>query len=139
MKKLFSIIFTALIILSGVHLSVDTHLCGGKVAFVKWSVVGEFANCGMEMLSQTDHTANTVVTKSCCKDEISFFTVDSNYNSSTFQIQEPAQQLIQLFYVPQSAVGYSFNEFTVRNTNVLPPGKYIPSAVSLPDICVFLI
>ena len=37
MKKLFSILFAAMILLSGMHLSLATHLCGGEISAVKLS------------------------------------------------------------------------------------------------------
>ncbi|MHB9141190.1 MAG: HYC_CC_PP family protein, partial [Paludibacter sp.] len=78
MKKLFSILFAALILLSGMHLTLATHLCGGEVSAVKLSFIHEKASCGM--CEEQTATANTAVsTEGCCKDEMSFYAVDSNY------------------------------------------------------------
>ncbi len=139
MKKLFSIVFAALILLSGMHLSLATHICGGELAAVKWSLVDEKASCGMAIDKQINTTANTITAESCCKDETSFFAVDSNYNPSTIQINEPVNQLLQVFYIPET-IGFQFsNTRSSVNATIQPPGKFIASAVSLPDICVFRI
>lgn len=139
MKKLLSILFAGMILLSGMHLSMATHLCGGELAAVKWSVLDEKAGCGMEMVKPVHSSQKSFEAESCCKDEISFLTVDSNYNPSTIQLNTPVNQLMQVFYIPTS-IGIQFiNTNRSSNTNVQPPGKFIASAVNLPDICVFLI
>ena len=139
MKKLFSILFASLIILTGMHLSVATHLCAGEVAAVKWSLSDEKASCGMEMATPVSSSDKNIQAENCCKDEISFYAVDSNYNPSTLQINKPVNQLLQVFYIP-SDLGILFGITNPSsNTNIQPPGKSIASAVSLPDICVFLI
>ena len=139
MKKLLSILFAAVIMLSGMHLSLATHECGGELAAVKWSLSEEKASCGMEMPKPNNSSEKTIIPESCCKDEISDFAVDHNYNPSTLQVNEPTFHLLQVFLIPEntgsSAIATSFS----HNTNVQPPGNYIASAVSLPDICVFLI
>jgi len=73
------------------------------------------------------------------KDEISFYAVDNNYQTSTIQINKPGDQILQVFYIP-TTLGIEFvNAKSTTHTHVQPPGKFIASAVSLPDICVFLI
>jgi hypothetical protein len=139
MKKLFSILFAAMIVLTGMHLSVATHLCAGEIAAVKWSLSDEKASCGMEMVQQTNCSEKSYSSENCCKDEISFYTVDTNYNPSTIQINKPVNQLLQVFYIPTD-FGILFGTTSQSsNTNIQPPGIYFASAVSLPDICVFLI
>ena len=139
MKKLFSIVFAALLLLSGMHLSMATHYCGGEIAAVKWSLVDEKATCGMEMVPQTIPTGKSFEAESCCKDEMSFLAVDNNYNPSTLQINKPVDQLLQVFYIPQTIGLQTIDSNYSSNAHVRPPGKYFASAVSLPDICVFLI
>ena len=139
MKKLFSILFAGMILLSGMHLSIASHFCGGQLAAVKWSVLDEKAGCGMEMVKPVQSTQKSVEAESCCKDEMTFYTVDTNYNPSTIQTHEPEHHLMQVFYIPLS-LGIQFkNTSHSTNTHVQPPGIYLASAVNLPDICVFLI
>jgi hypothetical protein len=139
MKKLFSILFAAMIVLSGMHLSFAMHVCSGELAAVKWSLSEEKASCGMEMPKQIHSDKQSISAESCCKDEISDFAVDNNYNPSTLQINEPTFHLLQVFLVPESIGSLTLSASFSNNTNVQPPGKYLASAVSLPDICVFLI
>ncbi|MHB9056676.1 MAG: HYC_CC_PP family protein [Paludibacteraceae bacterium] len=139
MKKLFSLFFAAMILLSGMHLSLDSHYCEGELAAVKLSVDNEKAACGMEMTGETNSDKPVVSDESCCKDEMSVFTVDSNYHPASLQMNEPAKQLLQVFYIPPT-IGIQFNHTnSTLNANVQPPGKFIACAVSLPDICVFRI
>ena len=98
MKKLFSLLFAAMIVLSGMHLSLATHLCGGELSAEKLSFTAEKAGCGMktdEKASTTEKSFNAV---SCCKDVVSFYAVDTNYNPSTLQLNKPVHQLLQAFY-----------------------------------------
>jgi hypothetical protein len=139
MKKVFSILFAALILLSGMHLSLAMHLCGGEISAVKVSFTHEKAGCGMCMSEQTTPAQKSFDAESCCKDELSFFAVDNNYNPSTTQLNQPVKQLLQIFEIPKT-IGIQFlHTNSASNTNVQPPGNYIASAVSLPDICVFRI
>ncbi|MDD4992686.1 MAG: hypothetical protein PHR83_10670 [Paludibacter sp.] len=138
MKKLFSIVFAALILLSGMHLSFAAHLCGGEVSAVKLSFTHEKAGCGM-CAAETAPADKTVSNEGCCKDEMSFYAVDSNYSPSTLQINHTANQLLQVFDIPKAVGIHSIYTNSATNANVQPPGNYIASAVSLPDICVFRI
>ena len=139
MKKLFSIVFAAMILLSGMHLSLATHLCGGEISAVKFSFDHEKASCGMCAEKQAVPSHKTVGSESCCKDEMSFLSVDNNYSPSTLQVNHSANQLLQVFDIPK-AFGIQFlHTNSTSNINVQPPGNYIASAVSLPDICVFRI
>lgn len=138
MKKLISILFATLILLSGMHLSVATHWCGGEVSQVKLSFAHENATCGM--CGENESTPLTgVSTEGCCKDKMSFFVVDSNFSPSIFQTNQSANQLLQVFDIPRT-IGIQFlHTNSIKNTNVQPHGNYIANAVSLPDICVFRI
>ena len=137
MKKLFSISFAFLILLSGLHLSVATHMCGGQVAEVKWSFSEEKATCGMENTNQT-HPLPKGISSGCCKDEIANYTVDNNYNSSSYQISV-IKKLLQVFLIPVNFSLQSIIESNSLYSNVSPHDNLLASAVSLADICVFRI
>ena len=139
MKKLLSILFAVMILLSGMHLSLATHLCGEKFSTVKISFSYEKASCGMCLEKKTTSTEKRVSTEGCCKDELSTLAVDNNYSPSTLQINEPAKQLLQIFNIPKT-IGIQFvHTNSTSNMNVQPAHKFIASAVNLPDICVFRI
>ena len=138
MKKLFSIVFAAMILLSGMHLSLATHLCGGEISAVKLSFDREKASCGM-CATEANPQEKNISPESCCKDEISFLAVDNNYSPSTIQINHTANQLLQVFNIPQTIGIVSIHTNSATNANVQQPGNYIAAAVSLPDICVFRI
>ncbi len=139
MKKIFSILFAAMILLSGMHLSIATHYCGGEISQVMLSFSHENASCGMCGEKETTTIEKNVSNEACCKDEMSFYVVDSNYNPSTLQINYNANQLLHVFDIPKTIGIQSTHTNSTSNTNVQPPGNYIASAVHLPDICVFRI
>ncbi|MHB9142260.1 MAG: HYC_CC_PP family protein [Paludibacter sp.] len=136
MKKLFSILFAALILLSGMHLSMASHYCEGELTAVKWSLDDEKASCGMA----TDHqTIPNGYSAECCQDQLAFYEVDNNYNPASFQLNQPTDQLLQVFYIPETSGLLLHSTKLSSKTNVQPPGKFFACAVSLPDICVFRI
>ena len=139
MKKLFSILFAGIILLSGMNFSFAKHLCGGEISAVKFSVTDEKASCGMERIENNCPTQKSFEAENCCKDEITFLTVDKNYNPSTFQLNQPTDQLMQVFYIPEKLGSLLHSPKHSSKTNVQPPGKFLACAVSLPDICVFRI
>lgn len=138
MKKVFSIVFASIVLLSGMHLSIATHYCGGELAQVKVSFTHENASCGM-CEEETDYSAQTLSNESCCRNELAYFVVDTNFNASTFQISKPAHSLLQVFDIPKTIGILSSHTNSTLNINVQPPGAFIACAVSLPDICVFRI
>ena len=138
MKKIFSILFAAMIFLSGMHISIATHICGGEIAAVKLSVSAVKATCGMESDNDTN-PISTTLRRSCCHDQIASFTVADNYNPSTFHINEPDSHLLQIFYLPDTIENQLLKTQQTSKTNIPPPGLYLTSAVSLSDICVFQI
>lgn len=138
MKKLFSISFALLILLSGMHLSFATHICGKEIAAVKWSFSGKEASCGMENNDKTC-PENKTIASNCCHNEISNYTVDANYVPSFVHVKEVKNTLLQVFFIPASFSSTSFIAQHSVDKNVSPPGLSMASNVSLADICVFRI
>ena len=138
MKKVFAILFAALILISGMHLSIAKHICGGEVAAVKWSFSGEKAGCGMEKNKTTQPSQNEIASD-CCKNEVVFYQVDNNYCPSTFLIKDINKKLSQTIAVPVNLLTNSTKFSYTSYTNVSPPDERIANAVCLADICVFRI
>ena len=139
MKKILSISFALLIILSGMHLSIATHLCGGEIAASKVSISGELASCGMEVSSDQCPIPGKHIEKHCCDNKVSAFAVDDNYAPSFSEFKAFAQTVLQVFIVPTSLEIYSFTSINLNSTDASPPENKLVHAVSLPKICVFLI
>jgi len=78
MRKLISILFALLVLISGMHLTVASHICCGELAAVKWSVTGEKATCGMEEGTAPCSKSGELDTN-CCKNIVTACTADSNY------------------------------------------------------------
>ena len=138
MKKIFSILFALLIILSGMHLSVATHICGDKVAAVKWSFSGEIATCGMET-SEQQCSSHKTIASNCCKNQVSNYETDRNFIFSSYKFAEATKTLLRLFYLPVHFGISSLPTLITLLSNASPPGIAPTSAVSLAEICVFRI
>ena len=139
MKKLLSISFAFLILLSGMHLTIATHYCGDEFAASKISFSGKLATCGME--GETDQLSKTSnqLEKHCCDNHVSSFSVDHNYAPSFTDFNSFAQNILQVFIVPASIDFHSLTAINLNSTDTSPPGNLLLHAVSLPKICVFLI
>ena len=138
MKNILTILLASFILLSGMHLSIAKHFCDGEVADVKISFSGVKATCGMENNERTC-SLHEVVTSSCCTNDLSVFTVDNYFSSSTLQVKEISQPVYQIFFLPLIQLLYSLVPDFQAYTDVSPPDNLFANAVSLPKICVFRI
>lgn len=138
MKKILSISFALLILLSGMHFTIATHFCGGELAASKISFSGKLASCGMEGEDQQSTSGNQLE-KHCCDNHVSTFSVDHNYAPSSTDFNSFAQNVLQVFVIPESINIHSFTAINLTGTDTSPPGNLLVHAISLPKICVFLI
>jgi hypothetical protein len=139
MKKYFTIPLALLILLSGMHFTIATHLCGGKIAATKISITGKEASCGMVRDAKSETPSETSIASNCCENEFSVYSVDNNYSPSAFHIEEITQNILHEFLIPE---GFSFHFALPSLTNftsVSPPDWYMANAVSIADICIFRI
>jgi hypothetical protein len=120
------------------HLSIATHFCGGEVAAIKISFSEEKATCGMESANQTCSNHNSV-SSNCCENAVKVYSVDNNYNPSTFLTKGITKNILQVFNVPESISYNSFIASRSLSNSVIPPDIISTSAVSLADICIFRI
>ncbi len=140
MKKILSISFALLILISGLNFTVSTHFCGGKVAASKVSLYGELASCGMEE-SSTDQCKLPIsqVHSNCCQTKVSSFVIDSNYTPSFTDFKFFGHTALTIFIVPESDIFHNLTSLSLASSDTSPPENSLVHAVSLPKICVFLI
>ncbi len=139
MKKLFAILFAVSIVLSGMHITVSTHYCGGVVAATKVSVSGQLASCGMEGVSDQCQLPGKHIRSNCCTNKISVFTVENNFAPAFSEFKSASQNILQIFVIPASFQIHSLSVLSIYHQNISPPGNIMVSAVSLLRICVFRI
>jgi hypothetical protein len=121
------------------HFSFATHYCGGKEAASKISFSEQKANCGME----TGHDKCPIQSKNqvdndCCKDVVSVYSIEKNYNPTTFEFKHFTLNLLHVFIVPNT-IGNLATSSSLLNTNASPPDNLKASEVRLASICVFRI
>ena len=140
MKKVLSILFAAIILLSGTHFTISKHYCGSEVAsFGKVSVSGELASCGMENPGDENTLPGMHFKTHCCDNKVSVLAVDNNYSPSFTVFKAFPQPALQIIDIPASFSIHPLYAVNHIDTNVRPPGSFLVSDVSLPDICVFRI
>jgi len=138
MKRVFSLLFSVLILLSGMHLTVASHLCGGELAAVKCSVTGEMASCGMQE-SQQPVPGNGTIESGCCKNSVAVCKSDGNYLFS-FQklkavppVKAPLLQIALCHPLPEVVLSKTYHSM------VGPPVPTGYNSVDQSFICVFII
>lgn len=141
MKKGLSILLIVVVLLSSLHFTVATHLCGGKRAAIKAGLEGTTATCGMEKdNSKSCSNHNTgVLANDCCKNSSVVLSVDNYNGSSPLQLQKVTLAILQVFLVP---VLHTF-QLSSLNPVILKNEGLSQSLVSLSGrlafICVFRI
>jgi hypothetical protein len=139
MKKLLSISFALIILLSGMNLTIATHYCGGQIAATKISFVGKTASCGMESHKKSNLFSGTNLAKHCCDNVISSYSVDHNYTPSKIVIIEILLPVLQVFDIPVNAAFDFHCKSTTCFTQISPPGNFTYNAVNMAYICAFRI
>jgi hypothetical protein len=138
MKRYLTIPLALLILVSGMHFTIATHFCGGKIAATRVSISGKEASCGMARDVKSETAAKLGFSSNCCRNEISVYSVDDNYTPSAFNIKEITQHILHVFHIP---LNYSYSTFPslIKLTTVSPPDYFSANAVSMTGICVFRI
>lgn len=119
------------------HISIATHYCGGRISATKLSVSGELASCGMEVSGEKCSFPVKLKGPNCCKDKLSAYVVDTNYAPTYSEFKAFSQNLLQVFILPAFLTNHPQTTLNLFCTNGSPPGHFLVSNVSLPDICVF--
>jgi len=137
MKKVLTILVTVILLGSGMQVSIDRHYCGGTLAGVKVSMTGRMASCGMEE-SESGSIYYAVIDKSCCEDQVFFYSISNNYYPEYFETNlfAPASNI-----TPITANNINSNNIPNLHTVrwVLPPGYNFRSELSQSDLCIFRI
>src|ERR1035437_1730601 len=137
MKKILPPFLALLLLVSGMHLSVASHYCGGMLAQVKWSFDRELASCGME--GHQTPQKGIVLDQNCCFDELSPYTIDGQYQIQSLELKAFTPQIIACYSVPLNLLFKSQEPVYYHHTHVFPPGETAPTQVFQENICVFLI
>lgn len=139
MRKLFSILSTLLILLSGMQFTISMHFCGGEIAESKVSVWGDVAGCGMEESVDQCTLPGSHVDTDCCNNQVAVFAIHDSYAPSFSEFRILPHNTLQVFDIPSNITLHSINTLYSINTSFSPPGHFRASAVSLSEICVFRI
>jgi hypothetical protein len=139
MKRLIIIGIAFVFLLSGMHITIATHFCGGKIAAVKVSLSGIKAGCGMESDESSSTSHEPQVGTRCCYDEMAVYKVDSQYAPSAFAYKLIPQNTMQLFFIPQGVFLTDLYCSQADHTIHGPPEPFAVSAVNPSEICTFRI
>jgi hypothetical protein len=93
----------------------------------------------MEDPSDQSATLAIQIKNHCCDNSVSVLAIDHNYAPSFTEFSSFAQNILQVFIVPESIGLHSFTAINLASTDTSPPENILVHAVSLPKICVFRI
>jgi hypothetical protein len=137
MKKYVTILFAFLILLSGMHLIIATHFCGGEITATKVSISGKEASCGMAFDEKSKASSEPILIANCCENKRAVYSVDNNYIPAPFHVRELSQSVLHELIIPEGFTFYSDYPSSPNLADLSPPGNYAANAVRLADICVF--
>lgn len=138
MKNILTIVLASFILISGMHLSIARHICGGELAEVKVSFSDAVAACGMESDANTCAT-HEKATSNCCRNEITRLSVDDYFGASPMQLKDVTQPVMVLFFLPIIQSLYSVESDVQAFADVGTQTNIVVHEVNLPKICVFRI
>jgi len=136
MKKALTILAAVVLIASGMHISLASHYCAGKLAAVKISLTGERAGCGMEECTTNTNTGENSYNGLCCEDHISDYSLCSYEYTTSTELTLPGQKLPTFQDAPGSLLTGQEYTLGISGSNLSPPGEY-QNSQSCPVLCTF--
>lgn len=139
--KIISTSVVILLLLGTANLSIVRHFCGGRVAEVKLSILGD-ASCGMDAkkgaCASNDFCASgTSLSKiPCCEDELTQISITDNYKPASNSELTNLQSLIIAFHSNNIFTQLQGHVTPIRNYKTPPDNIH---SVSLSFIRVFLV
>jgi hypothetical protein len=139
MRKTASVLMAMILLLTGIHLSIASHLCQGRVVDVNISVTSaNLSSCCMTGEVISSPSGKTFKTH-CCINELTTLSVDSNYSPSHFKDIDVYQKVIHISGAFLKDIVEDLDFTSYSRSAHSPPGIYRKNAVELADICVFRI
>ena len=139
MRKVLSILFSVVLLLSGISVSIDRHFCGGDLVDVKVSLDGNLASCGMEKPADLI-PEQTSMNKKCCEDQLTWYHFSNKYLPEYSRISTPIDgKEISLSALLPDALIQSQNLVTRHGDWKFPPGQKLKSDNILSEICILRI
>jgi len=137
MRKILGILFSVLLLIPAIKLSLDRHYCGGELADVKVSISGKLATCGMEN-EATSPLGTTAFKGKCCEDHLTILNIDYRYYPETpfYNNLKITKDIPAEFFDPLSSLR---NSGTETNLKFIPPGRYLSHRPEQTEICQFRI
>lgn len=126
-------------VVSGAHLTLATHYCGGKVAATKISLTGKLASCGMEGTESTCPVSGNNINSHCCNNQVSTFGMANTFTAPVSVLSEKSENVLNFYFLPEVASFTHIQDLRISFTDTGPPGGFPANAVSLNNICVFRI
>ncbi|HLP72600.1 MAG TPA: hypothetical protein VK155_06835 [Bacteroidales bacterium] len=135
MKKVFTILFIIVVLLSGLTVRYSAHFCQGNFIASRFSITGKNADCGMNR--QKGESKDARFSNLMCVNEITTCTFSTDYvytpqvdfgNKTIQHIDLPTEILSLINVIPATP------EF-----RQLPPGSHGLVRAECEVLCVFLI
>ena len=137
MKKVLTILIATFLLAAGMQVTIDHHYCGGNLAGTRLSITGKLASCGMEK-PESSCPGHPGIDKKCCEDQLSFYSISSNYYPEYFKLTYPTSERGTIYLLTGNIISDN-SYYPDLNNRVFPPGDYFKSRLTQSEICVFRI
>ena len=104
MRKIASILMAILVLLTGIHLSIASHLCQGKLVAVKLSITSENTTSCCMGGNSLSSPSGKIIKKHCCDNGLTTLMVDSDYSPSFAKSIDVAQKIIHYSGIPSTEI-----------------------------------
>lgn len=138
MKRYLPVFLSIILVISGLHLSVISHYCGGKRVQTEVSFDPHAASCGMENDQSEAKRETALHAPDCCSNRAAIYATDDFYQFSSCAFK-PVKTTVQTVFLAPTNTGNSFyHSHLLRYTQIHPPG-FIPLGITPETLCVFRI
>ena len=116
-----------------------THYCGGRFITAKINFTGETAGCGMEECTSPQNASGESLSKDCCDDFISLFSLDEYQVDFLKDSPVPLMLVNHVAEPPYLSDNLFASGFQLNKSVIKPPGVFLQEITSSDFLCVFRI
>jgi len=138
MKRLLPVLLSILLVVSGMHLSVISHYCGGELAQTMVAFDRHADGCGMENGEEGTKHGIVLDSPDCCTNASVVYATDGFYQHSVSLFKSVKSVVHTVFYTPVNTLITHPNTKLQLLTQTHPPGLR-PFGITPETLCVFRI
>ena len=137
MKRAAASILALILILSGMHLTLATHLCGGQRIGATVTFGATAQSCCKK--ERSDISTGLQLQRTCCDNHLSTWSVDTSYYPTPNGLLKTNLTSLPFYVYAYPTALWKVACTPILHSVIHPPGRLSFNAVELPRIGVFRI